>query len=59
MALAVGGTLGYGATIVIHWHVGYTSLWHLVPANVGMVSLWLALGLSWHSMSEDASTANA
>jgi hypothetical protein len=49
----------YGATIVIHWHVGYTSLRHLVPAYAGMVSLWLALGLSWHWMSEDASTANA
>jgi dihydroorotate dehydrogenase len=58
-ALAVGGTLGYGATIAIHWHVGYTSLRHLVPAYAGMVSLWLALGLSWHWMFEDASTANA
>ena len=45
-SLAAAGTMAYGATIIIHWVVGYTSLKHLLPAYGGLVVLWLGLILS-------------
>jgi len=53
-AFAAGGTVGYGATLGIHWWVGYTSLRHLIPAYAGLLSIWLALLLSMDWMFEDA-----
>ena len=43
--LAIAGTLGYGPTLVVHLHVGYTDPMHLAPAFGGLAMLWLALGL--------------
>ena len=40
-ALMSAGTVAYGATILIHWHVGYWSLAHLLPAFGGFTLLWL------------------
>lgn len=45
-ALVLGGTIGYGAAIAVHWHVGYISLKHLIPAYAGMVVLWVGALLS-------------
>ncbi|MDB5387718.1 MAG: hypothetical protein JWM11_3364, partial [Planctomycetaceae bacterium] len=44
-ALTSAGCLAYIATILIHWHVGYTSLHHLLPAyaGLGLVILGAAL----------------
>ena len=48
-SLTASGTIGYTTAIFIHWHVGYTSLVHLMPAYVGLGTLWLAMLLarSW------------
>ncbi len=40
-ALVLGGTIAYGAAIAVHWHVGYVSLKHLIPAYSGMTTLWI------------------
>jgi dihydroorotate dehydrogenase len=40
-AVMCAGTMAYGATIAVHWHVGYLSLKHLMPAYGGLASLWL------------------
>jgi dihydroorotate dehydrogenase len=42
---ALAGTIGYGATLAVHLHVGYTSPMHLAPAVGGLALLWLALAL--------------
>lgn len=44
--LAGSGSVAYLTTIAIHWHVGYTSLKHLLPAYGGFLVLWLSLLLS-------------
>jgi dihydroorotate dehydrogenase len=43
--LALAGTIGYGATLSVHLHVGYIDSMHLAPAFGGFAMLWLALGL--------------
>ena len=43
--LALSGSVGYVATLIVHLHVGYTSLDHLAPAVAGLALLWLGLGL--------------
>ena len=43
--LALAGTVGYGATLAVHLHVGYTDPMHLAPALGGLAILWLALAL--------------
>jgi hypothetical protein len=45
-AVVLAGTMAYGATISVHWHVGYLSLKHLLPAYGGLAVLWLAGYLS-------------
>jgi hypothetical protein len=55
-ALAIAGTVAYGCTTGIHWHVGYTSLRHLIPAYGGLIVLWVALALSREWMFEDATS---
>jgi hypothetical protein len=43
--LALAGTIGYSATLAVHFEVGYTDLHHLLPALGGLALLWLALAL--------------
>ena len=57
--LAFSGTVAYCTTIIIHWHVQYTSLQHLLPAYGGLLFLWLALLMSREWMSEDSSAVDA
>jgi hypothetical protein len=45
--LGLAGTIGYALTLMIHLHVGYTSLDHLAPAVAGLGVLWLGLALLW------------
>lgn len=45
-ALMSAGTAAYGATIYIHWHVGYLSLEHLLPAYAGLGLLLISGALS-------------
>ncbi|MDB5338938.1 MAG: hypothetical protein JWN70_4557 [Planctomycetaceae bacterium] len=45
-ALMASGTVAYVTTILIHWHVGYLSLEHLLPAYVGLGFLMLSGALS-------------
>lgn len=40
-ALVTAGSIAYIATILIHWHVGYTSLHHLLPAYAGLAMIAL------------------
>jgi dihydroorotate dehydrogenase len=47
-ALILAGNTAYGLTILVHWHVGYDSLMHLVPAYAGLMLLWVG-GLLSHS----------
>jgi dihydroorotate dehydrogenase len=44
--LFVGGTIGYMTTILVHGCVGYTDFKHLLPANIGLIELWIALSVS-------------
>ncbi|HEX3127688.1 MAG TPA: dihydroorotate dehydrogenase [Thermoanaerobaculia bacterium] len=45
--LLVAGCSAYAAALGIHLHVGYTSLFHLLPAFGGLALLLLGLGLSY------------
>jgi hypothetical protein len=45
-ALMAAGSVAYLATIAVHWHVGYTSLKHLLPAYGGLVMLIIGGALS-------------
>ncbi len=45
-ALVTAGSVAYVATILIHWHVGYTSLHHLLPAYGGLLMIFLGGALS-------------
>lgn len=45
-ALVSAGSIAYIATILIHWHVGYTSLHHLLPAYAGLAMIVLGGALS-------------
>ncbi len=40
-ALVLAGTIAYGAAIMVHWHVGYINVKHLIPAYGGMITLWV------------------
>jgi hypothetical protein len=40
-ALMLAGNAAYGATILVHWLVGYDSLKHLIPAYGGLALLWI------------------
>lgn len=45
-ALMAAGSVAYVATIAVHWHVGYTSLKHLLPAYGGLMMLLAGGALS-------------
>lgn len=45
-ALMLAGTAAYGVTILVHWHVGYSSLFHMLPAYGGLGVVWLGGALS-------------
>lgn len=45
-ALMTSGTVAYVTTILIHWHVGYLSLVHLLPAYAGLGFLFVSGALS-------------
>jgi dihydroorotate dehydrogenase len=49
-ALVTAGATAYLATIVVHWHVGYTSLKHLLPAFGGLGLLVVGGALSFEHM---------
>jgi hypothetical protein len=49
-ALMTAGGVAYGATILVHWHVGYTSLKHLLPAFGGLSLLLTGGLLSWQHL---------
>ena len=46
-SLVVAGHIAYVATIGVHWHVGYLSLEHLIPAYAGLLLLWIGGALSY------------
>jgi len=46
-ALMTAGSVAYFATILVHWHVEYQSLWHLLPAYAGIAFLGLSGGLTY------------
>ena len=61
-ALAMTGGAGFGAGILVHLPIGYTSLTHLAPAVLGAAMFVGGLGLTYprsrfaaHSASSDAS----
>ncbi|HEY3963324.1 MAG TPA: hypothetical protein VGM05_02130 [Planctomycetaceae bacterium] len=45
-ALMTAGGVAYVATILVHWHVGYSSLKHLLPAYGGLAMLVIGGALS-------------
>jgi hypothetical protein len=45
-ALMTGGGAAYVATVAVHWHVGYMSLKHLLPAYGGLAMLLVGGALS-------------
>ena len=54
-ALMSAGSTAYLATILVHWHVGYTSLKHLLPAFGGLGLLIAGGVLSWQHLAGPAS----
>lgn len=44
-AVALAGALSLGAALTVHFAVGYTDLWHLLPALVAAASLVVGLAL--------------
>lgn len=44
-AVALAGAVSLGAALSVHFAVGYTDLWHLLPALVGAASLVTGLAL--------------
>ena len=56
-ALIGAGALAYAIAIAIHWRVGYWSLVHLMPAYLGLGSLWIAAALSYPFLSDQRSCA--
>ena len=44
-AIALAGLVSLGAAIGVHFAVGYTDMWHLLPALAGAASLVLGLAL--------------
>lgn len=46
-ALMAAGSIAYIATMAVHWHVGYSSLKHLLPAYGGLGTLWIGGALSY------------
>jgi hypothetical protein len=46
-ALALSGTIGFGAAIVVHPLIGYTDATHVGPAVGGLVLFWVGLGLTF------------
>lgn len=49
-ALVTAGTIAYVATICVHWHVGYTSLMHLLPAYAGLAMIAVGGALSYQHL---------
>lgn len=54
--LLLAGIPAYGAAIVVHLAVGYTSLWHLAPAYGGLGLLIVGLALLYPYMGQHDST---
>lgn len=48
--LVIMGAIAFGATIVIHASVGYTSLTHLAPSYVGAALYGIGLVLAWPAL---------
>jgi dihydroorotate dehydrogenase len=51
-ALVTAGSAAYLATITIHWHVGYDSLKHLLPAYLGFAAIILGGAFSWSHLTD-------
>jgi dihydroorotate dehydrogenase len=59
----LGGSIAYGATLIVHECVGYTDWRHLLPAAFGLLELWLGLTcllpyMCFPTTSEPASTSS-
>jgi len=51
-AIALAGMISLGAAIGVHFGVGYTDVWHLLPALAGAASLLAGLALEHPGVSE-------
>lgn len=54
-AIAVAGSVAYGATLAVHVGVGYTELLHLVPVFVGSIAMTVGI-CAWRITERHAST---
>lgn len=52
-AVAMAGLVSLGAAIGVHFAVGYTDAWHLLPALVGAASLLTGLALEHPGLPEE------
>lgn len=55
-AVALAGLASLGTAIVVHFAVGYTDAWHLVPPAVGLMCLVTGLALSHPGVAPRAPT---
>lgn len=46
-ALVLAGNAAYLATLAVHLHVGYHSLFHLMPVYGGLTALWVGSALAY------------
>jgi hypothetical protein len=42
----ISALVGFGAALFVHWQVGYTDVWHLLPVYAGIPIVGVALLLS-------------
>ena len=45
--VALMGAVGFGCAIAVHFAIGYTDFWHLLPAFIGLAIFLCAAGLLW------------
>jgi dihydroorotate dehydrogenase len=43
----IAGLAGYVPALLVHYHVGYTDYWHLIPAYLGLNYFLVQQALSW------------
>jgi hypothetical protein len=51
-SLVIAGSVAYMATILVHWHVGYSTLKHLLPAYGGLAMIVVGGALSWQHLTK-------
>lgn len=58
-ALFISGNVAYFCALIVHMHVGYHDLMHLLPIYGGLTALWLGGALAYPFLSNRSTTTTA